>query len=529
MLKRGLSISVHRRSPPRWRIGASQRRYESKSSESPTPWRKDTTPEPSVFVEENFAKHTLFVLDVMKRTVKFSFVGLLFLGAAAATVYEGAHIWVENVELAPENDEEVRAWQWDLEAGKWSGDAVRGGTDSALGFKGRHTVRAAWMAQNWGVGYSTAVVGTDTNVGEGLPGPGGLKVIDARLQRTEDFLRSAVSLAEAKHSAGKLHPQTITELLARHATVLERLGTSHLSEAKSEYERIWAGLPGKGINAARIAVKLGDLNSRIGQADNALAWWSRAILLTRGESSATDSLIPQVPDSAPSSPIAQRTLSTILVSLSAFYAMSGQLNQAQSVEEASLKLLRSIRPPESLASASPPQALHALYLLQRSSIISIHLAEVLHAQKQSAAISTQWLASAAESSERVAHALTGLPLNYPDGYNNTNPIPHPTQNPLLQGYIKSRSMNKAANSLLRDARRTAAEAWNLMGVLKESQELSNPKAALECYERAIGWAGTPTDKPEVREAAEGILESDWNTFWGNYERAKYAVEDQAKT
>lgn len=490
-----------------------------------TPWRKDTTPEPSVFVEENFAKHTLFVLDVGKRFFKFSVVGLIALGTTAATVYEGLHLYVENVELAPEQDAEVKKWEWDQEAEKWTGDLSRGGTDTALGFKGRHTVRAAWMAHNWGVGYSTAVIGSDDGRGSGLKGPGGLNVIDAQLQRTEDFLNTAISIAENRAPKGKLDPRTITELVIRRATILERLGPSHLLESRDQYARVWANVPRNSIDAARIAAKLGDLNSRLGQADDALAWWSRAIQITRGETFETSDSLPAKLNFVPSSPSAQRLLSNVLVSLSAFYAKSGQLRRAQSIEEASLNMLRSIRPPESMASASPSQALHALYLLQRSALLSMHLAEVLHVQRKPAASSIHWLTSAAQSSERVARGLSGLSTSSLEG--STDPVPHVEDNPLLPAYSSSRSLKKAANGLLRDARRSAAEAWNLMGILNETQG-KDLTIALRCYERAVDWAGTSPDKTDIREAAEGTLESDWAVFWGNYTRARRLVE-QSRT
>ncbi|KAF8077952.1 hypothetical protein FPV67DRAFT_1443481 [Lyophyllum atratum] len=487
-----------------------------------TPWRKDTTPDPSVFVEENFAKHTLFVLDVGKRAIKFSLIGLFVLGTTAAAAYEGVHQWVEFVELAPEHDVEVKRWGWDDEREKWSGDTVKGGTDPGLGSKGRHTVRAAWMAYNWGVGYSTAVIGTDTAGREGLAGPGGMRVMDASIQRTEDFLSTAISIAESRRSRGRLHPQTITQLVARHATVLERLGAQSLHHSKGEYERAWAGFSGQGLEAARVAVKLGDINSRLGQASDALAWWAKAIQLICGEVPDVFEKLPTVLGSAPASPYAQRVLSTTLVSLSAFYGKSGQLQQARSIQEAALDMLRSVPSPASLASASPPHALHALYLLQRSSLLSIHLAEVLYAQRQPVT-SIQYLTSAAESSERVARALTGLSLTSAERIPSSM-TPQQDISP-LSVYTSSRSMRKPANALLRDARRTSAEAWNLIGILNETQDKNLP-VALQCYERAVHWAGTFDGKSQTMQPSEGTLESDWVVFWGNYARAKRLVEQK---
>jgi tetratricopeptide (TPR) repeat protein len=373
------------------------------------------------------------------------------------------------------------------------------------------------MAYSWGVGFSASVVGSEAARGQGLAGPGGIKVIDARLQRTDDFLKTAISIAEKRRS--DLYPQTITELVARHAAVLERLGPQFLSESKAQYDRVWADLPKQSPDAARTAVKLGDLSSRLGQSDDALAWWSQAISLIRGETLNSIETLPVALDSAPSSPSAQRLLSATLVSLSAFYATSGQLMQAQSIEEAGLRILRSIRPPESLASASAPQALHALYLLQRSSVLSTHLAEVLHAQRKPAGSSIQWLTSAAESSERVVRVLTGQSLS-------NSGAPETPESPPLPRFTSSPSMKKVAHGLLRDSRRTAAEAWNLMGVLNEAQ--GQGTMALRCYERAVDWAGTSTDNPDLKKPADGTLESDWAVFWGNYVRMR-KLAGQAKT
>jgi len=75
--------------------------------------------------------------------------------------------------------------------------------------------------------------------------------------------------------------------------------------------------------------------------------------------------------------------------------------------------------------------------------------------------------------------------------------------------------------LFRDARRTVAEAWNLMGVLNETQ--GQNELALQCYERAVDWAGTFTDNPDERKPTDGTLESDWAVFWGNYTRIKRLV------
>lgn len=498
------------------------RPHSTKTSHSA--WQQALTPKSTVLVQENFPKHFVFALDVGRRFIKFSVIGLTILAISVGGAFEGAHIWAEKEGLAPESDEEVKRWQWESDADKWTGDPANGGTDPGLGFKARHLVRAAWMAYTWGIGHTTTAIGSRDQRGSGLVGPAGIKVINPQLQLTEDFLRVAIRLAES--SSDKLNPRTLPQLFILHGTILEKLGDDFLPEAKSELERAWAGLDANGLDSARVALKLGDIDSRLGLGGQALDWWTRALqLIGDKQSQKALNFDELVPDRPPSSPLAQRLLSSTFVSLSAFYAKSGQYSKAESLEEGALALLRAIRPPDSLATASPPQALHALFILQRSSILSIHLAEVLYAQRRPAITSVQWLTFAAESSERVARALTGLPLVKSQEFHSKNTLPHPLERRLLTSFCSSRSMKGVAEGLLRDARRTAAEAWNLMGVLHEAKEGPRSKSALECFERAVEWAGSPSPNSEGgREAAEGIPDVDWKVFWGNYQRAKRHAE-----
>ncbi|KAH9934742.1 aflatoxin-detoxifizyme [Fomitopsis serialis] len=77
------------------------------------------------------------------------------------------------------------------------------------------------------------------------------------------------------------------------------------------------------------------------------------------------------------------------------------------------------------------------------------------------------------------------------------------------------SMSKPAKSLLRDSRRTAAEAWSLMGILVErTRAAGSAEKALECYERALGWAGVAADRAGgIGRAGDGTLESEWKALW----------------
>jgi tetratricopeptide (TPR) repeat protein len=475
---------------------------------------------------DNLSQDAIYGLSIYARLAKYTLMSFLGAGLVAWAAFEATHLYVEAVELAPEIDEHISRWEWDQEAEKWSGG--EGGTDRALGFKGTHAVRGAWMAENWGIGPGSSVIASDVFSGKGRSGAGGLNIVEGRLEFAQDYLSTAIAIAEERKSHGKLHPQTIQRLLTRHAAILERIGSqSSWFESRSQLERVWSSLSNQGIEAARTALKLGNLNQRLGDTEDALAWWAQAIQLTKatGRNGAA-SIEPVVPESAPSSPLGQRTLISTLVSLSAFYATTGQLKQARAVEEASLDLLLSITPPKSDKSASAPEALHSLYLLHRSSLLSIHLAEVLFALRSPTSASLERLASAAESSERVALTLTGLPHIHPDAPSSKIPHPPSSEAPLLKEFTKS-TLNKPAISLLRDARRTAAEAWNLMGMLNEEMDSSN---ALQCYERALGWAGVSANRPGgIADPGAGVLEVDWKVFWANYVRTRDALrKKQAK-
>ncbi|KAJ4487963.1 hypothetical protein J3R30DRAFT_3280409 [Lentinula aciculospora] len=471
---------------------------------------QDLPPSQTHSVQEGFAQGPIFVLNVAKRFIKFFLIGGASLGVTAGFLFEGAHIWVENVEFAyPQDDEETRKWEWNLERENWSGDLDAVGTDPALGFRGRHLVRAAWMAQHWGVDQSTVVVSSDSvKSDDGLLGPRGLVIIDPRLVRAENFLRDAILVAEQRNIEGKLRPWTMTQLLILHASVLERMGSESMIAAKSQYERAWSSQPSIAPQSARIALKLGDLNRRLGVNDGALAWWTRATHIAQPQSENS-----AVPSSMPASPYAQRSLLFTLSSLSAFYATTGKLTEAQSIAEASLNLIRSVRQPESIAYISLPHALHALTLLQRSSVLTIHLAEILYAQKQPTIVSTRWLSTAAESSERVIRALTGLPLN-----TDADQVLVTPANTIQHSYLNNASLTRPATSLYRDSRRTAAEAWNLTGILLETK---NPKDAFSAFRNAVRLAGS---SEEHGKPAEKTLKADWEMIWGNYTRLKSRMQ-----
>lgn len=410
----------------------------------------------------------------------------------SSIAWAGGQYWIEARELLPETDPEVIRWQWDIEGDHWNGDRKRGGTDPNLGALARMSLRGAWVELNR------------------APEMDNLDLVAAYAHRVDSLLQSAILLAENETTRGRLHPRTLYELHSRRAEALERVGAS--SEAALAYAAVWASGERDGPEEARIASKLGDLQARLAQPEAALAWWNKALDLCTGSSDA-------LPTSPPASPLSQRTMMSTLMSMSSYRATSGQLADAERVETAGLELLRAMKAPP-LAAASPPEALHYLFLMNCSAVLGLQLAEVTYGQqkKKDPGVPLHWLLQSAKIAERVANVLTGQPAEE---------LPS-SVHALLTKYTDSRSMKRPAQDLLRDARRTAAEAWNLAGVLKERSQPNNPGAALACYTRAVRWAGTDPDADDAfNNASADTRRADWRVYLNNYRRAKNAAESSA--
>ncbi|KAF8275025.1 hypothetical protein EI94DRAFT_1712210 [Lactarius quietus] len=468
--------------------------------------------------------HHRKAVGFLKRYAKWCFVAFSGLGITLFSAAAATHLWIENVEFAAESDEHCMEWEWDVEAERW-GQSKAGGTDPSLGFMARFGIRSAWLEHHW---TSPGTLKQERPPSKRISSLDEASPVERRLETTRHFLDDVLDIALSKESAGFILPQTVTDILIRRADISERMGTkAGLTDARYDLQRVWTRLPAKGHLASRIALKLGDLNFRLGDANNALAWWARCIQMVSpsGESS-TAPMIPVIPPTPPSSPSAQRTLASALVSLSAYYATSGQLPQAQAIEESALDLLRSIRLPES-SSPSPPQTLHAMYILHRSSLISTHLAEVLYASKNlhpNRSSGCHWPLS--RLNESHLHWLD-FPRAIPKPQAPKCHIAEPRCTTTSRVF-QSISMKKPAKSLLRDARRSAAEVWNLLGMLHENKGDANSlKTALDCYERALGWAGVATNGTRGGvKTGEGILEAEWKVLWGNYCRLREAVQSK---
>ncbi|KAL5523164.1 hypothetical protein ACEPAF_1431 [Sanghuangporus sanghuang] len=332
--------------------------------------------------------------------------------------------------------------------------------------------------------------------------------------------RPALSLAEEKERAGKpLRLEMISEILVRKAATLERIGSKGaLYDARATYERVWdaqAKLNADAEERARLALKLGDVNVRLGDSEEACSWWSKALQLASSTYSSTHSTsdmvsmldntsVPKLPERLPDSPHVQHTIAATLSSLSALLAQSGQLTDAKAIEEEGFKLILPVlvASEEALKSSpfslsqessesaseetsklseanmgkSTPQSLHDLFLQHRLSLLALHRAEVNaevnYALKSSSSGQTlKDLVRAAIEAEEVIFKLTASSPSASTSPESSSETPvHKAQ--LDKSYSKYRVLKGPASSLLRDARRTALHAWTLSGILHENASSS---------------------------------------------------------
>jgi tetratricopeptide (TPR) repeat protein len=365
------------------------------------------------------------------------------------------------------------------------------------------------MAQNWGTGSSVGVV-TGTSIG--ARDTSAARIVDPQLEWAQNFLSIAITQTEKDMVKNPALSATLVELLIRHADILERINTrDSLLESRTRFERAWVGLGARGLAAARVASKLGDLNFRLGESNDAVAWWKRALELLQPENQTIQSTpLPNVPLSLPESPFAQRIMASTMVSLSGHLATSAKdLKGALSIQQRALALLES---PEPSGSRSPAQTLHSLFLVHRSSLLSIQQGEVLFALRNPAERSIQVLSSAANDSERVISALSQP---------HAKPTIKNIQDSLLPAFGESRTLSKPAKALLRDARRSAADAWNLIGILSEPTDKFK---ALDCYQRAIKAIGVcDAASGEYTGPKDGIPDAEWVSTKKNHERLTHSI------
>ncbi|KAF8499913.1 hypothetical protein JB92DRAFT_2980760 [Gautieria morchelliformis] len=556
---------------------APKRSLSNKSQPSPVRYEPDPDASPEN-VQNEFIQHTTFAFKNLGKMLAYVGYGTLIVGLVTATAYEGGHLWIERkMHITP--DEDAKRWGWEVEG--WTG-GDGGGTSPALGFVGRHAVRAAWFSLYYDSPFGGVTTISQAN---GANGMGNLNVAPSDLESARIYLEEAMARVRDQH--GRVRMDTVgSDLLERHAAVLERIGTrAALARAREEYLQIFDDGRDARFSKARFAVKIGDISERLGNVEAALTWWTRGITLatddnfleistptrvtppspspTGGiftsalwkwtmsppEEASSSPLIETksskvaLPNRPPSSPAAQRTLVAALLSISAHYSKINQLKEAKLIQEYAISLIDAMAPMPmassyvSRAVQSAGQSLHHMYLLQRKSVFALHHAEVTYSLAPSSVL---WkarpltepvmdLLTAASSSEIVAQVLTGtssLPSDAPYG-GSSQPaterpkVPHPAAShaPLASAYGESLWLRPSARSVLRDARRTAVEAWDLCGVLYKEIDRGELKA-VECFERALGWAEEPRSEGE-RLGATTV--DAWQFLWERYMEARGTV------
>lgn len=547
-----------------------RRGYVHRQQSSPTRYEPD--PEPSAEnVQNAFVGHALSAFNNLRKVFVYAGYGTIVLALVTATAFEGAHFWIER-QMRAVHDEDAEQWGWQPES--WTGSDADG-TSPALGFFGRHAVRAAWFSQRYGtcLGGTTAISQV-----HGSRDTGSLNVVESSLESTRVYLETAMMRVRDEH--GRVRDDRVgLDLLERHAAVLERIGSREaLVNARDEYRQVFQGSSGRRIAEARLAVKLGDLSERLGDSEDALSWWAQGIQLTKDcvsmnaasagsqsqpaaqgtvtsailawtrskdhGSSDPESILDKLilPAHPPSDPAAQRTLAAAMLSLSAYYSKRKLLSAAKYVQERAISLIEAMVPTLDASVApvaqSPGQTLHQLYLLHRKSVLAIHHGEVTFSLASDSiqrgappfAAPLTELVIAASSSEVVAQVLTGLSLSHPDipsSYLRSNEkstavtrvLPPPSPNAALLPMFQDSALSATAGSLLRDARLTAVEAWDLCGVLYSDwgKEETGIKA-LECFERALGWAGEPGNG-----SRNGMGVNAWQSLWERFVEARRKV------
>ncbi|CAK5277698.1 unnamed protein product [Mycena citricolor] len=465
----------------------------------------------------NYASTSIPPSRKIQRTFGIAVGVVVTLGVSALVIDKCTHAWLEydlDRQKKRMQEPDIREYGWDLEAERWTGDPTQGGTDSGLPSAGREAVRTAWFSYHRPANYSSSDVSP-------ADGP---NVVDSLIMRTESCLRGAIAIAEDPNVISHLHPSTLPDLILRRASVLERLGPERLDEARVQYgEMFWNVMGGRGLEGARIAVKLGDLSRRIGDGDEAVAWWARAIRLseTDGVYSNTGTTSVIVPESPGSSPAAQRSMLSALLSASAYYASTRQLKQARKVTEDTLHLFEPLQSSE--GKPRPPHMLHVLFVRQRSAVLSTHLGEILWAQKAPAEQYERRLLASVLGSEEVAFHLVGMTFKGADELTQASPL-QVQKRPILGAYSSHPALKKPAETLLQDAQRSAAATLNILGELVEREGPDRHHIALAYYTKALCWLGQPTSADgENWERMDFVLREEWMPILNNYERLVQAL------
>ncbi|WFD33988.1 hypothetical protein MCUN1_000816 [Malassezia cuniculi] len=322
-----------------------------------------------------------FVL-IISRVARITIGSVLAVAAITFGVWEGTHQYVEYSAMrkaarTPAGTDDEYGWvtQASLDLLGSSGN----GTDARLGIFGRHLVRSAWIAENWGGGVTpSALFGRDT-VDQDVSNHG--------LVLAENFLTSALSIAESRNisvpesididESTAIDP-TAVQLEAWHAAVCERLATrTSLSKAVSLYEKLYdAAIKVRSMShAAAFATRLGSVHALLGHKDASDSWINRAIYASGTE--AVNVILKK--GILSEAPLATRSLISTLETQARIQAISAtSRSELESALNASVNTAR-IAHNQEVASTSDSSRLHNIWMQQEEALLSVYIGETLYA------------------------------------------------------------------------------------------------------------------------------------------------------
>ena len=364
------------------------------------------------------------VIALASRIARILLGSALAVGTVTFVAWEGAHQYVEHVAMwrdgkpgaVTEND--PYAWQLD--------DVLQHvghmeGTDARLGIFGRHIVRSAWIAENWGGGIAPAAIFGQAPRGLRTTGVQDLSAHQG-LTLAERFLNTALLVAEQRkitvqEFAHDVQPldTTAVSLEAWLANLRAKIGTpAMLAQAGLAYEKLYdayAAQPNAGAYCALLATRLGALQGRLGHTQYALEWFDRAL---HGKGSTLALVDGTLGGRAPrETPAEARNALGVLRALSRVYVQEAtssaspraSLYDALRAQVAGLRLAEAER---ARGGAGVDAALQHAWALEVEGELAVHIAETLYALERHPAQKTWWRFWGA-SDKLLATRPTGAP------------------------------------------------------------------------------------------------------------------------